>query len=148
MELVRGNNIIGSLVGKFCIISLLGMNKSAIAWFDIPTLQFERAVEFYSTILGVPIRIDEFMGQKLGFFPMDRDGEVCGDLVPPNSEYVPSHNGSRVYLNCEGKLDVVAGRVKKAGGKIIKEKFSIDQSGFIVLIEDTEGNIVGLYSHH
>jgi predicted enzyme related to lactoylglutathione lyase len=122
------------------------MNKSAIAWFDIPSLQFERAVKFYSTILGVPIRVDEFMGQKLGFFPMDREGEVGGDIVPPDGSYVPSQQGSRVYLNCEGKLDAVTGRVVKAGGKIVKEKFSIGQNGFIVMIEDTEGNIVGLHS--
>jgi len=39
------------------------------------------------------------MGQKLGFFPMSPDGEVGGDLVPPSPNYVPSKDGTRVYLN-------------------------------------------------
>lgn len=57
--------------------------KNVISWFDIPTEDFDRAVKFYSNILGKEIRVDSFMGQKLGFFPMEgRDG-VGGDLVPP-----------------------------------------------------------------
>jgi predicted enzyme related to lactoylglutathione lyase len=39
--------------------------KDAITWFDIPTEDFDRAVKFYSDILGQPIRVDTFMGQKL-----------------------------------------------------------------------------------
>lgn len=122
------------------------MNKSAIAWFDIPSLDFDRAIKFYSTILGEPVTVNEFMGQKLGFFPMAKDGEVGGDLVPPGNEHVPSKTGSRVYLNCEGKLDAVTARVEAAGGKILTPKFSIGENGFIVIIEDTEGNAVGLHS--
>jgi hypothetical protein len=36
--------------------------------------------------------------------------------------------------------------VKKAGGKIVQEKYSIGKPGFIAVIEDTEGNTVGLHS--
>jgi len=34
----------------------------------------------------------------------------------------------------------------KAGGRIQKEKMSIGQYGFIVLVVDTEGNLIGLHS--
>jgi len=37
-------------------------------------------------------------------------------------------------------------RVVKNGGKIMKDKFSIGQYGYIALVTDTEGNIVGLHS--
>lgn len=120
--------------------------KSAIAWFDIPTLDFERAHTFYSTILGQTLEIEDFMGQKLGYFPMSSDGEVGGDLVPPDPTFIPSSQGTRVYLNCEGKLDEVISRIELAGGKIVRPKFQIGDQGFIVIIQDTEGNIVGLHS--
>ena len=118
---------------------------NAVVWFDVPTVDFDRAVKFYSDILGVPVRVDTFMGQKLGFFPMEGDG-AGGDIVPPDPNYKPSSMGTRVYLNCDGKLDEVAGRVVKAGGKIIQPKFSIGEMGNIVMIADTEGNVVGLHS--
>ncbi|HLF04029.1 MAG TPA: VOC family protein [Dehalococcoidia bacterium] len=122
------------------------MAKNAITWFSIPTANFDRAVKFYSTILGEPVQIHEFMGKKLGFFPMDGEGSVGGDLVPPGSGVKVSAEGTRVFLNCTGKLDAVAGRVEKAGGKIVQPKFSIGEHGHIVMIQDSEGNTVGLHS--
>ncbi len=119
--------------------------KSAIEWFDIPTSDFDRALKFYSTILGEQLKVTDYQGQKLGFFPMDQNGDVGGDLVPPNPEHVPSDKGSRVYLNCDGKLDEVLGRVEKAGGRIVRPKFSIPDAD-IAMIRDTEGNVVGLSS--
>ncbi len=110
--------------------------KSAIEWFDIPSSNFERALKFCSDILGEPLKINEYEGQKLAFFPMDPKGDVGGDLVPPSPEFVPSNKGSRVYLNCDGKLDEVLSRVTRAGGKIVRPKFSIPDAD-IAIIEDT-----------
>lgn len=121
------------------------MSKSAVLWFDVPTLNFERALKFYSEILGEELKVQDYQGQKLGFFPMDKKGEVGGDLVPPGKEHIPSKKGQRVYLNCTGKLDEVIGKVKKAGGKIVTPKFSIPDAD-IAIIEDTEGNVIGLCS--
>ncbi len=122
--------------------------KNAITWFDIPTLDFNRAVKFYSEILGEEVRVNEFMGKTIGFFPMEGDMKVGvgGDLVLPDPSFVPSSDGSRVYLNCDGKLDEVLSRVVGAGGTIINPKFSLGDPGFIAHIKDTEGNLVGLHS--
>ena len=125
------------------------MDNNVIVWFDIPTEDFDRAVKFYSDILGAKVKVDKSMGQKLGLFPMPSDPKgpgVGGDIVPPGVGNKPSSQGTRVYLNCAGKLDEVAGRVEKAGGKIVQKKFSIGQMGWIVLIKDTEGNVIGLQS--
>lgn len=120
--------------------------KDAISWFDIPTEDFDRAVKFYSAILGKEVRVDTYMGQKLGFFPMEGREGVGGDLVPPGLGNKPCTNGTRVYLSCEGILDEVIGRVERAGGKIVEPKFKIGEMGWIALIMDTEGNTIGLHS--
>jgi len=120
--------------------------KHVITWFDIPTSDFDRAIKFYSEILGAEIKISEHMGQKLGFFPMDGMEGVGGDIVPPSDEFKPSDQGTRVYLNCEGKLDEVINRVEQAGGKIVNPKFSIGDPGWIAIIRDSEGNSIGLHS--
>jgi predicted enzyme related to lactoylglutathione lyase len=120
--------------------------KSAISWFDIPTQDFERAVKFYSDILGQPLHIQDYHGMTLAFFPMDKEGEVGGDLMPPTEGNRPSGNGTRIYLNCDGKLDEVISRVPTAGGQIVENKFHMDEVGFIAFIKDSEGNIIGLHS--
>lgn len=120
--------------------------KNVIVWFDVPTLDFERAVKFYSRILGDEIKVDEFMSQRLGFFPMeDREG-VGGDIIPPDPRLKPSAEGMRIYLNCDGRLDEALGLVEPAGGKIIQPKTSIGEAGWTALIMDTEGNTIGLHS--
>ena len=120
--------------------------KNAAVWFDIPSSDFDRAVKFYSEILDSPIKVTDFMGQKMGMFPMDQDGDVGGALMPPDTGLVPSKNGSRVYLSVEN-LDAILPKVEPAGGKILKSKFPVGQdNGFIAIIEDSEGNTVGLHS--
>ena len=61
-------------------------------------------------------------------------------------EGVPSGGmGTIPYFRCDD-VAVEQARVEKAGGKIHKPKFSIGQYGFISLIADTEGNMIGLHS--
>lgn len=119
--------------------------KNAITWFDIPASNFERALKFYSEILGSPLRVDDYLGERLAYFPMDPKGSVGGDLVPPSQYNQPSKTGTRVYLSVESVDDVLV-RVKKAGGKVVQTKYSIGEPGFIAIIEDSEGNVVGLNS--
>lgn len=120
--------------------------RNIITWFDVPTLDLDRAVNFYSEIFAEEVRVDTFMNQKLGFFLKEGVEGVGGALIPPGMGFTPSGEGTRIYFNCEGKLDEVLGRVKKAGGSIVREKFSIGEQGWIAVIMDTEGNTVGLHS--
>jgi len=121
--------------------------EKIITWFDIPTFDFDRAIKFYSAILGENIQIDETsLGRKFGFFPIEDTNGVAGNILPPSGGRKPSPDGIRIYFNCEGKLDEVLGRVELVGGKIIKQKHNIGKLGWVALIKDTEGNIVGLHS--
>lgn len=120
--------------------------QNVITWFDIPTVDFERARKFYSEVLGAEVRVDEHMGQKLGFFPMAGREGVGGDLLPPDPAFKPSAEGTRVYFSCEGRLDEALSRVEASGGRVVQPKFTIGEPGWIAIIEDTEGNVVGLHS--
>ena len=114
-------------------------------WFDIPTVNFERAIKFYAELLGGEVKIDSSAGGKLGFLPMQDDEGIGGTLVPPESGRKPC-DGTRLYLGCEGKLDEIAARVVRAGGIILRSKFSIGKAGWLIMIKDSEGNILGLHS--
>jgi predicted enzyme related to lactoylglutathione lyase len=53
--------------------------------------------------------------------------------------------GTIVYFAC-ADCAVEATRAGQNGGTVQKEKTSIGQYGFIALVLDTEGNIIGLHS--
>jgi predicted enzyme related to lactoylglutathione lyase len=54
-------------------------------------------------------------------------------------------NSTLVYFVCDD-CAVEEGRVRGAGGKVERAKMSIGPYGFISLVVDTEGNMVGLHS--
>ena len=50
-----------------------------------------------------------------------------------------------IYLHCED-CAVEAERAARYGGTVEREKTGIGKYGYISLIEDTEGNTIGLHS--
>ena len=73
------------------------------------------------------------------------EGARRGGIVQGEG-YMPSAEGSMVYLNGGEDLDVPLGKVEGAGGKILVPKTDIGENGFFAYFVDTEGNKVGLHS--
>lgn len=118
--------------------------KNALNWFEIIVSDLDRATAFYERTLGVSLKREVFTEQHLAIFPTE-DPAVGGALVlNPNRK--PSVDGTIVYLNATGKLDESIGRVSAAGGAVTMAKTDIGDPGFIAMIRDTEGNIVGLHA--
>lgn len=115
--------------------------QNAINWFELFVTDMSRAVKFYEETLGVKLELKEFLGEKNALFGSGNGG---GALVERKGRG-PSAQGVVVYFNCDGKLDQVISRVEKAGGKILSGKESIGPMGFVAMIEDPEGNQVGLH---
>ncbi len=117
-----------------------------INWFEIPAIDFDRAVHFYNTILGIEIRKAEFMGVPNGFFPME--GDEVGGAIVQGKDWIPGTTGTAIYLNArdENNLEKVLERVESAGGKLLMPKTDIGDPGFIGTILDTEGNRVGVHA--
>lgn len=121
--------------------------EHAVVWAEIPVLNFDRAKEFYSKILDFEMQ-EQMMGKyRMGFLPMDADSRGIGGAIIQGHEYTPSALGTRVYLYAGDDLNDVLHRVEPAEGKIIQTKTKItDEIGYFALIEDTEGNHIGLHS--
>lgn len=122
------------------------MAKNAIQNFQIPVVDFDRAITFYSTIMGYKLEELEFQGVKLGVFKSDEEDGVSGTLIL-GSDQEPSRGGALVYLHCDDDLNDHLSKVQEAGGEIYIEKTELGPNmGFFAIIHDTEGNRVGLYS--
>jgi len=120
--------------------------KSAINWFEIPAMDFERAVRFYSEIFGYEIPTRDMEHIRMGFF-QHQPGAGTGGAIVHGEHYVPSTTGTKVYLNTGEDLAIVLARVEDAGGTVVMEKSQVaPEIGFIAVIDDTEGNRVYLHS--
>ncbi|MGQ0600742.1 MAG: VOC family protein [Anaerolineales bacterium] len=118
--------------------------KNAVNWFEIPAQDFDRAVQFYSTVLNGPVRKELFGGEPNGIFPYSQPG--VGGAIVKRAGFEPTTTGAIVYLDAAGDLDGAVARVQQAGGKVLMPKTHIGDPGSIALILDSEGNRVALHS--
>jgi hypothetical protein len=120
--------------------------QSAIQWFEIPATDMDRAVNFYTKVLDIEIQKGEFMGETQGFFPAGRKG--VGGAIVQTDRLAPSSSGPLFYLSV-GKaqnLDRILERTEPNGGKTVMAKTAVEDSGFIGVIQDSEGNRIGLHA--
>lgn len=118
---------------------------NALNWFELYVTDFDRAKRFYETALDTSLMETAMEGCRMGLFPF-AEKEGVGGAITRMDGMNPGPGGTVVYLNVEGKLDAVLQRVPQAGGAVIRPRLSIDPHGFIAIIKDTEGNVVGLHS--
>ena len=121
----------------------------AISWFEIPSLDLERATTFYEAIFGVQLFPLDVAQIQMRMFPIDDPMTgVGGAVVYADGFYEPSNTaGLLIYLNGNPDVQHVLDRVEAAGGKIIVPKTEIShEHGFMAVIIDTEGNRIGLHS--
>ena len=127
--------------------------SNPVVWFEIYVHNMARAKAFYETVLAVKLeKMPDPTGEmnlEMWSFPADKDAAqttygACGMLVKMEG-FTPGCGGTLVYFACED-CAVEAARAAENGGSIIKEKMSIGEHGFIALVYDTEGNMIGLHS--
>jgi hypothetical protein len=115
-----------------------------IVWVDIPVLKLDRAIRFYSAVLGVQVVKEESPGMVIGRFP-HKTGEAAACLCMSDT-VKPSADGPLVYLNTHGRMDEALEAVGPSGGTILQPKESIAPFGVRAVILDTEGNRIALHS--
>lgn len=112
-----------------------------ISWVEIPTVDFDRAVEFYNFVLELQLKKLDFGTEKMACFP-----EGDGAIVFAEG-FRPSTDGTLVSFGTPDTIDQTLERVVKYGGKVLKAKTKIEAEGrdYFALCTDTEGNKIGLY---
>jgi uncharacterized protein len=120
-------------------------NRNPVGWFEIYVQDMTRAKTFYEKTLQTTFERLESLDLEMWAFPFNMDAPgAAGSLVKMEGKD-SGCGGTIIYFSC-ADCAVEAGRAAQHGGKVVKEKFSIGQYGFIAFIEDTEGNMIGLHS--
>ncbi|WP_277134048.1 MULTISPECIES: VOC family protein [Bacteroides] len=118
--------------------------KKFIAFFEIPSVDFLRAVDFYETVLDVQLPVSECETEKMACFI--EEGETVGSIFYA-PDYLPSEKGVIISFHCEDIVRTLD-KVLQKGGKVVipKTKIEVEGRGWFALFADSEGNRVGLYA--
>ena len=118
-----------------------------VVWFDTPVSDLDRAIRFYSAVVGAAVQKQEFSGMKFATFPHQGE-EVSGCLTPGagDKDCIPSRQGVLLYFNCQGRLDQAIAAVGPNGGKVLQPKHQIGPYGHRAIVLDSEGNRIALHS--
>jgi predicted enzyme related to lactoylglutathione lyase len=115
---------------------------NAINWFEIPVLDFDRAVRFYEAVLSVKLKQEPFGAEQFAVFPASEPG-VAGALVK-GAGRLPGGTGTLIYIDAP-ELEESLVKTATAGGKIALPLTDIGPMGHIAAIIDPDGNRIGLH---
>ncbi|MDB6040158.1 MAG: Glyoxalase/bleomycin resistance protein/dioxygenase [Verrucomicrobiales bacterium] len=118
--------------------------RNPVGWFEIYVDDLARAQGFYEKVFRVKLQALDSPVVKMLAFPMG-DLPGCSGALVKMPDGRPEGNAVIIYFTCSDCAEE-ATLAAQNGGKIFKEKFSIGEYGFIALVHDTEGNIIGLHS--
>ncbi len=121
------------------------MKHNPVGWFEIYVDDIARAKSFYESVFQ--LKLEKLNSPELDMwaFPMEMERWGAGGALVKMDGCSAGGNSTLVYFSCED-CAVEEARAAQAGGRVQRKKMSIGEYGFISLIVDTEGNLLGLHS--
>jgi uncharacterized protein len=123
------------------------MKSNPVAWLEIYVQDTDRAKRFYESVFQVTLQNlnAPFPGAEFWAFPTDMNSYGSSGALVKMDGFPSGGNSTRVYFHCDD-CAVEEGRVTSSGGQVQQSKMSIGEYGWISLVFDTEGNMIGLHS--
>jgi predicted enzyme related to lactoylglutathione lyase len=123
------------------------MRENPVGWFEIYVQDLARAKAFYERVFETELRPlkTPTPGMALLVFAMAENRYGCAGALVKMEGCPSGGTGTLVYFRCQD-CAVEEGRVVAAGGKVERAKTSIGEYGFIALVRDPDGNLIGLHS--
>lgn len=120
-----------------------------IVHFEIPFDDGERATAFYRDVFGwqtQPVPEMEYTMAMTG--PVGEDG-MPSEPGFINGGMFQRSDALNVPIPTIGvdDIDAALDTVEKSGGKTVEAKMAVGEMGFVAYINDTEGNLIGLWQN-
>lgn len=145
------------------------VNQKLVCWFEIPVKNLARAMYFYAELFKVDFDCISIRDRMHAIFKSNRsdDFNISGALVDFSKEQTEFSNtkiNTKIYFFCQSGLSDYITAVNLNGGKVILPKTLITNAlkdgmsiipktlidgkmGYFAIVEDTEGNEIGLYAN-
>ena len=121
------------------------MKSNTVGWFEIYVQDIDRAKNFYESVFQLKLDKLDSPGMEMWTFPTDMNLYGAGGALVKMDGYPSGGNSVLIYFTCDD-CSIEESRAVKFGGRIQQNKMAIGEYGFISLIFDTEGNMIGLHS--
>ncbi|NUZ08289.1 VOC family protein [Piscinibacter koreensis] len=121
------------------------MKSNPVGWFEIYVEDSGRARAFYEAVLGTTLEQLPSPEIEMWAFPSSREATGAAGALVRMDGMPAGGNSTIVYFMCDD-CAIEEGRAAANGGQVHKPKMSIGPYGFISLVTDTEGNMIGLHS--
>ena len=116
-----------------------------VGWFEMYVDDMARAQAFYEAVFQVRLEPLEGGGPAMLAFPSSPTQYGAGGALVHMPGFMAGGNSTLVYFSC-ADCAVEEARAVQAGGRVQRPRMSIGAYGFISLVIDTEGNMLGLHS--
>jgi uncharacterized protein len=116
---------------------------NALNWFEIPVRDLPQAMTFYADVTGQKLELVNPAIPHAIFSP--GPGGVHGALIVDPAR-TPGTTGTVIYLDVPDGIPAALERARAAGGKIVQPFTDLGEHGTCALIEDRDGNLVGLHT--
>ncbi|MFM1688083.1 VOC family protein [Aeromonas salmonicida] len=111
--------------------------------FEIPVTDMTRAIEFYSRVFGITFERAEIDGNEMALFPLSEGGEGCSGALVRGETYVPSLDGTRIYL-AVADIEQVMASALLAGAQRLYPVTRVGDTIRVAEFQDPEGNRIAL----
>ena len=115
------------------------MSKRNVVHVEIPAANVEAASRFYEALFGWKMQNIPEMN-----YTMWEDGSGFGGGFNTVSEENPVRQ-VLVYIDSDD-IEADLKKVVKLGGKVLREKMEIPQTGWFGIFQDPTGNVLALYT--
>lgn len=117
-----------------------------VNWFEIPVSNMTKAKALYEAMLDTKLEVSDFGGIPHAVISNSDHTCVSGALIVDPKRPPKRGSGTVIYLNAADGVDRCLSRALEAGAKVVQPVTSIGEHGTIALIEDLDGNVVGLHA--
>jgi len=136
------------------------MKHGNVIWFEIPVKNLDRAMIFYSEVLGIPL--EKKMLHKIEYGIFDKKKTSVGGVLVEKPEQVGKGVSLFFFVNIltdaidsamanGGKIvtpKTLLKQMNQEGKTILAQNLIDNQVGYFAEILDSEGNQLALYSHY
>lgn len=117
-----------------------------IAHVEIPVIDLERAMRFYSAVFDVKFgEVVAIHGNQMAYFPFEEGRDGATGALAQGDVYVPTRDGAIIYLSVEN-IDEILAKAVRQGSEILFPKTPLSEAGFVAEIADSEGNRIAVQS--
>lgn len=112
-------------------------------YFEIPVSDMERAIAFYSSVLGFSFEETRIDGYRMALFPFHSGQAGITGALAQGEVYHPSKEGVLLYLGTSDIHEAMRLALERGG----KELYPVTDNGqgLVAEFEDSEGNRIGLF---